>query len=231
MSEDIRDNLTKVLGRIAAAARRCGRPPESVRLVAVAKTHPVEAVKTAIESGASIIGENYIQEARTKFEALIHLPAQWHFTGHLQSNKAKYAVRLFQLIHTVDSMGLGEELDRQARKAGKIQEILIQVNISREASKSGVSAAQTITLVRDVARLPNLRVKGLMTMPPFFDDPERARPYFADLHRLRDEIRALSIPNADMAELSMGMTGDFETAIEEGATLVRVGTAIFGGRP
>ncbi len=228
--ENIRDNLALVLGRIAAAAQRCGRSPADIRLVAVAKTHPAEAVRAALEAGAAIIGENYIQEARAKFEALIHCPAQWHFIGHLQSNKAKYAVRLFQLIHTVDSLGLGEELDRQAHKAGKVQEILIQVNISRETTKSGVSTAQAMALARDLAQLPNIKVKGLMTMPPYFDDPVRARPYFADLRHLRDDIRALAIPKIDMLELSMGMTGDFEAAIEEGATLVRVGTAIFGGR-
>jgi hypothetical protein len=228
--EHIRDNLALVLARIAAAAQRSGRSPTDIRLVAVAKTHPAEAVRAALDAGATIIGENYIQEARAKFEALIHHPALWHFIGHLQSNKAKYAVRLFQLIHTVDSLGLGEELDRQARKAGKVQQILIQVNISRETTKSGVSTAQAMALARDLARLPNIKVKGLMTMPPYFDDPVRARPYFADLRRLRDDIRALAIPNVDMQELSMGMTGDFEAAIEEGATLVRVGTAIFGDR-
>ena len=228
--EHIRDNLALVLGRVSAAAQRCGRSPASIRLVAVAKTHPAEAVRVAVDAGAEIIGENYIQEARAKFEAMIHLPAQWHFIGHLQSNKAKYAVRMFELIHTVDSLALGEELDRQARKAGKVQQILIQVNISREAGKSGVSSAQAVGLVRDLARLANIKVKGLMTMPPYFDDPDRARPFFAALRGMRDDIRALAIPNVDMHELSMGMTGDFEAAIEEGATLVRVGTAIFGGR-
>lgn len=229
--ENIRNNLALVIGRINAAAQRCGRSPADIRLVAVTKTHPAEAVRAASEAGAAIIGENYIQEARAKFEALIHLPVRWHFIGHMQSNKAKYAVRLFELIHTVDSLGLGAELDRQARKAGKVQEILIQVNISREATKSGISATQAVALIRDLAQLPNIKVKGLMTMPPYFDDPDRARPFFAALRGMRDDIRALAIPNVDMQELSMGMTGDFEAAIEEGATLVRVGTAIFGGRP
>ena len=229
--ENIGNNLALVMDRITAAAQRYGRSPADIRLVAVTKTHPAEAVRAASDAGAAIIGENYIQEARAKFEALIHLPVQWHFIGHMQSNKAKYAVRLFDLIHTVDSLGLGEELDRQARKAGKVQEILIQVNISREATKSGVSAAQAVALTRGLAQLPNIKVKGLMTMPPYFDDPDRARPFFAALRDMRDDIRALAISNVDMQELSMGMTGDFEAAIEEGATLVRVGTAIFGGRP
>lgn len=230
MVENIRENLVQVMARITAAAQRCGRTPEDVRLVAVAKTHPPKALRAAVAAGAGIIGENYIQEARTKFEALIHLPAQWHFIGHLQSNKAKYAVRLFQLIHTVDSLGLGVELDRQARKAGKVQAVLIQVNVSGETTKSGVSPPQAMDLARGLGELPHIKLKGLMAMPPYFDDPERARPFFAALRRLRDDIRARAIPNVDMEELSMGMTGDFEAAIEEGATLVRVGTAIFGGR-
>ncbi len=228
--QNISENLSQVMARIAAAAQRGGRLPHSVQLVAVAKTHPPDAVRAAVEAGAKIIGENYIQEARAKFEALIHIPAQWHFIGHLQSNKAKYAVRLFHLIHTVDSLALGAELDRHAGKAGKVQEVLIQVNVSGEATKSGVSAGQATTLARELAELPHIKVKGLMTMPPYFDDPERARPFFAALRRLREDIRAQAIPGVDMMELSMGMTGDFEAAIEEGATLVRVGTAIFGGR-
>lgn len=231
MHKIIKENIAQVNARIAAAAERCGRTPESIQLVAVAKTHPAEAVQAAVAAGATIIGENYIQEARTKFDTLVHLPVQWHFIGHLQSNKAKYAVRLFQLIHTVDSMRLATELDQQAGKAGKVQQILIQVNISGEATKSGVSEQEVAPLAGELGRLAHLKVMGLMTMPPYFDAPERARPYFAALRRLRDRIRALTLPNIDMDELSMGMTGDFEAAIEEGATLVRVGTAIFGGRP
>jgi pyridoxal phosphate enzyme (YggS family) len=231
MQQIIKENIAQVKARIAAAAERCGRTPESIRLVAVAKTHPAEAVQAAVAAGATIIGENYIQEARTKFDALVHLPVEWHFIGHLQGNKAKYAVRLFQLIHTVDSMRLATELDHQAGKAGKVQQILIQVNISGEATKSGVSEQEVAPLAGELGRLTHLKVKGLMTMPPYFDAPERARPYFAALRRLRDRIRSQALPNIDMDELSMGMTGDFEAAIEEGATLVRVGTAIFGGRP
>ena len=154
----------------------------------------------------------------------------WHFIGHLQSNKAKYAVRLFDLIHSVDSLKLARELDKQSRKINKIQEILIQVNISEEASKSGVSVNDTLRLLKDISRLENLSVKGLMTMPPFFNAPEKARPYFTALRKLRDQIKMEAISNISMDELSMGMTGDFETAIEEGATLVRIGTAIFGAR-
>lgn len=230
MNTIIRDNLVKIKARIHAVAIECGRQPENIRLVAVGKTHPAEAIRSVIAAGATIIGENYIQEARSKFDTLIHENVQWHFIGHLQSNKAKYAVRMFDLIHTVDSLKLASELDRCALKAGKTQEVLIQVNIGAESSKAGVSPGQALDLVRQANALPNLRVKGLMAIPPFFDDPENARPYFAELKRLRDRFMSERIPGLDLDELSMGMTGDFEAAIEEGATLVRIGTAIFGER-
>lgn len=225
---DIQSNLSAVRRRIETAARCCGRDPESVRLVTVAKTQPAELVRAAIEAGAGIIGENYIQEARDKFETLVGLPASWHFIGHLQSNKAKYAVRMFELIHSVDSIKLAAELDKQARKAGKTQYILVQVNISKEPTKSGIDMEYALDLIRTISAFQNISIQGLMTMPPFFDAPERARPYFTALRKLRDQIRE----NLDIQldELSMGMTGDFEVAIEEGATLVRIGTAVFGAR-
>lgn len=216
--------------RIHDAAIAAKRDPDAVRLVAVSKTKPIELVREAIEAGLDIIGENYIQEAREKFNALGTLQVSWHFIGHLQTNKAKYAVRMFDLIHTVDSLSLAMELNKQAAKIGKIQEILIQVNIAGEIKKSGVSGTDTLALVEAVAPLGNLRIKGLMTMPPFFDDPDRVRPFFSALRRLRDDIRGINIPNVIMEELSMGMTGDFEAAIGEGATLVRIGTALFGRR-
>ena len=177
-----------------------------------------------------ILGENYIQEAREKIKALSSYTVSWHFIGHLQSNKAKYAVRLFDLIHSLDSLKLARELDKQAKKINKIQQVLIQVNIGEESSKSGVYKQDTIELIEAIGHLENLSVKGLMTMPPFFNAPEKVRPFFADLRRLRDHIKNANIPNITMDELSMGMTGDFEAAIEEGATLVRIGTAIFGKR-
>ncbi len=226
----MKKKLTAVLNRIENAARRSGRNPEDILLVTVGKTQPVDVIRQAIESGAGIIGENYIQEARDKFDALVHLPAQWHFIGHLQSNKAKYAVRMFDLIHSVDSLKLATEIGKQAQKAGKVQKILIQVNISGEASKSGVSEDRASDLIHSISELPHLRIKGLMTMPPFFDDPDRARPYFAALRRFRDGIRTDDMTDTSLKELSMGMTGDFEAAVEEGATLVRIGTAIFGER-
>jgi pyridoxal phosphate enzyme (YggS family) len=222
--------LERVNRRIAEAAVACGRPPESIRLVAVSKTVPADRLAGAIDAGATIVGENYIQEARQKFERLYDRPVQWHFIGHLQSNKAKYAVRMFDLIHSVDSYKLAEALDKAAAKNDKVQDILIQVNISQEETKSGVVENEAIDLVERVARLGHVRVAGLMTMPPFFDAPAKARPFFHRLARLRDRIAAGRIPGVGMDELSMGMTGDFEVAIAEGATLVRIGTAIFGAR-
>lgn len=221
------DAITK---RIINAATAAGRRPDSVRLVTVSKTVAAERVRTAVESGITILGENYIQEAREKIEALQDLPAAWHFIGHLQSNKAKYAVRLFNLIHSVDSIKLARELDRHARKHNKIQNILIQVNTGKEASKSGVYEEAALDLVREAGQMENIAIKGLMTLPPFFNAPEKVRPFFQALRVLRDRIRSESLPGVSMNELSMGMTGDFEAAIQEGATLVRIGTAIFGER-
>jgi pyridoxal phosphate enzyme (YggS family) len=191
---------------------------------------PAEIVKEAIEIGMTDFGENYIQEAREKITTLATYPVTWHYIGHLQSNKAKYAVRMFDLIHSVDSLKLAKELDKCARKNGKVQEVLIQVNVAREDSKSGVYVEDTLQLLKDVARLENVAVKGLMTMPPYFNAPDRVRPFFRSLRQLRDRIINENIPTVSMEELSMGMTGDFEAAIEEGATMVRIGTAIFGER-
>jgi pyridoxal phosphate enzyme (YggS family) len=226
--ENIAKNLSGVMQRISTAAEACGRDPLSVQLVAAAKGHPAPLVREALDAGVGTIGENYIQEAQARFEILSDPSIHWHFIGRLQSNKAKYAVRMFELIHSVDSVKLAAELDKQARKAGKTQKILVQVNISRESSKTGVGQEQTLELIRSIMAFSNVRVQGLMTMPPYFDAPERARPYFAALRRLRDQVRqTLGIP---LEDLSMGMTGDFEVAIQEGATLVRIGTAIFGDR-
>jgi pyridoxal phosphate enzyme (YggS family) len=218
------------LERIKNAAEACNRPASDIRLVAVSKTMPVEIVKEAIEIGMTDFGENYIQEAREKIAALMPHPVTWHFIGHLQSNKAKYAVRMFDLIHSVDSLKLARELDKYAKKIDKVQDILVQVNVAKEDSKSGVYSENTLQLVKEVALLDNVAVKGLMTMPPYFNAPEKVRPLFKALRQLRDQIRNEDIPNTEMEELSMGMTGDFEAAIAEGATMVRIGTAIFGER-
>ena len=226
----MKDRLERVKERIARVAEACGRPADSVRLVAVSKTMPVEVVREAIEAGVTDLGENYIQEAREKFNTLANLPVAWHFIGHLQSNKAKYAVRMFDLIHSVDSLKLATALDRYAEKIDRVQPILIQVNVAREDSKSGIYAEEALPLVKAVAGMKNISLRGLMTIPPYFNAPEKVRPFFAALRELRDRIRKEGIANIEMNELSMGMTGDFEAAIEEGATMVRIGTAIFGER-
>ena len=227
---EIPRNLKVVQQRIAETCSRCGRDPGAVRLVCVTKTMNPDTVRLAIQTGAALFGENYIQEARDKCAILAEYPVSWHFIGHLQTNKAKYAVKLFDLIHTVDSLRLATELDREARKIGKVQQILIQVNIGKEASKSGIDAESAEMLIRSIADFSSLLVQGLMVIPPFFDEPERVRPYFRGLRELRDSLDKPCTSGIRLDELSMGMTGDFEAAIEEGATLVRIGTAIFGER-
>lgn len=226
----VRQNLKAVNDRIAMAAKRAGRDPASVALVAVTKTVGPERVREAVAAGAAVLGENRVQEAREKIELLGPI-ARWHLIGTLQKNKAKYAVRLFDLIHSVDSVELARELDRQAARTGKVQDVLIEVNIAGEASKSGAARRDAAALVREAAALPNIRVLGLMAVPPYAEDPEASRPYFRRLRDLRDAIIKETDPEMSLRELSMGMSGDFEVAVEEGATLVRVGTAIFGERP
>ncbi|CAB1063820.1 Pyridoxal phosphate-containing protein YggS [Olavius sp. associated proteobacterium Delta 1] len=226
----MKDRLERVLERIQKAADHCNRSVDLIHLIAVSKTMPAEVVKEAIAAGVTDLAENYIQEAREKVNTLATFNVNWHYIGHLQSNKAKYAVRLFDLIHSVDSLKLAKELNKYAQKNDKIQSILVQVNVAKEESKSGVYAENTIELLKNIGQLDNVSVKGLMTMPPYFNAPERVRPFFAALRKLRDQIKAEGIPNIAMEELSMGMTGDFEAAIEEGATMVRIGTAIFGER-
>lgn len=225
----IAQNLEAIRKRIAAAALAAGRDPAAVRLVAVSKTKPAEAVAEAARAGQLLFGENYVQEFTAK-AAAVQEPVEWHFIGHLQSNKVKYLAGLVSMIHGVDRLSLAEEIDRQWGRLGQSCDVLIQVNLAGEATKSGTTVTQAIELVRAVARLPHLRIRGLMTMPPFYDDPEGARPYFCQLRQLAERIDAEAIPGIAMAELSMGMSGDFEVAIAEGATLVRVGSAIFGSR-
>jgi len=226
----MKNRIKGVLERIAEAAERAGREPTEVGLVAVTKTHPAAAVREAADAGLTVFGENYIQEARDKIEELADLDLSWHFIGHLQRNKAKYAVRMFDLIHSVDSLKLAKEIDKEAAKHGKIQDVLVQVNLGNEPTKSGTGQDEAAALCREASRLDHIKIRGLMTLPPFFDEPEKARPFFAALRRLRDQIAALSIEGVFMEALSMGMTGDFEAAVEEGATWVRIGTAIFGAR-
>jgi len=226
---DLKKRLENVKDRINKAALKCSRDPESIHLVAVSKTIPANRVREAIEAGVTILGESYVQEARNKFNVLGTYPVSVHFIGHLQSNKAKYAVRLFDLIHSVDTIKLARELNDQANKINKIQDILIQVNISKEPSKSGSDIQNATHLIKDIVLFENLSVKGLMAIPPFFSNPEKTRPYFTALRNLRDQSQD-AFPVIALNELSMGMTNDFEVAIEEGATFVRIGTAIFGER-
>ncbi len=230
MPESIQSRLERVNDRIKQAALSSGRDPKTVKLVAVSKTVPLDRVQAGIKAGLTDLGENYVQEAREKIEALSGEKVSWHFIGHLQSNKAKYAVKLFDLLHSVDSIKLAKEIDRRARALGKVQPVLIQVNISGEETKSGIDTEKALELTREISPLENLAVRGLMTMPPYFNAPDRVRPYFRALRSLQGLIREEAIPHVEMTELSMGMTGEFETAIEEGATLVRIGTAIFGER-
>jgi len=223
-------NIDAINERIARAAADAGRAPDSVRLVAVSKTKPAALVAEALDAGQRAFGENYVQEAGDKIAELANSPAEWHFIGHLQKNKAKYVVKLFDLIHSVDSIRLANAINKEAAKIDKVQDILAQINISGEQTKSGTAPAETTDLVRHTMELTHVALNGFMTMPPFFDDPERARPFFAELRKIRDAVVKTEPGLGPLKELSMGMTGDFEAAIAEGATLVRVGTAIFGGR-
>jgi PLP dependent protein len=225
----IADNLKSIMARIDVAAKRAGRDPSSVKLVTVTKTVDIARIREAVAAGAAVLGENRVQEAREKIEQL-GSAASWHLIGTLQSNKAKYAVKLFDLVHSVDTFDLAKELDRQSARIGKTQDVLVEVNIAGEVSKSGVPLNAAIALVRGAAGLKHIRIKGLMTMPPYSEDPEDSRPYFKKLRELSGSITKESIPGVSMQELSMGMSNDFEVAVEEGATLVRVGTAIFGER-
>jgi len=210
------------------ACERSARDPQEVRLVAVTKNVPATRVKEAMECGLRRFGENYVQEALPKIRAL-GPEAEWHFIGHLQSNKARHVVGNFRMVHTVDRLSLAKELDRRAPGPEPL-EVLIQVNVSGEETKSGIPPESLPELVRELVRLPLIRVRGLMTMPPYFEDPEMSRPYFRLLRQWRDRLRGLIPPPHSVEELSMGMSGDFEVAIEEGATFIRIGTALFGPR-
>ena len=226
----ISDNLQFIRRQITAIADRCGRNSENIRLVAVSKTLPVAAMKEAVTSGQFLFGENYIQEAEKKFEELGN-QVQLHFIGHLQSNKAHIAAGIFQMIQTVDRFKLALSLNRHLGQVGRTMDILIQVNIGRDENKSGVSPADTEDLLKKIAPLSNLRIRGLMTIPPFFDDPEKSRPSYRGLRQLAEDLQGKELfYDNTLVELSMGMSHDYPVAIEEGATLLRIGTALFGDR-
>jgi len=223
--------LAGIRARITAAAKSCGRPPEEVGLIAISKTHPASVIKRVIEFGAVDIGENRVQEAEEKITEVGRDAARWHLVGHLQANKARRAVNLFDVIHSLDSLDLARRLDRLCAEEGREKlAVLIQVDLGHEETKSGIDESELTHLVEGLGPLSRLDLTGLMTLPPFFDDPEQSRPYFRRLRELRDELAARGVFASSKGELSMGMTNDFEVAIEEGATMVRVGTAIFGER-
>ncbi len=224
----VRERLDGVRDRLAEAARRSGRRPEAVRLIAVSKFHPASSVAAAAACGQRLFGENYIREARAKQDALARMPLEWHCIGHVQSNKAADAAGRFALIHTLDAERTAQALSRRLAP-GTVQEVLIQVNTGNEPQKTGIAPEGVPALAEALLALPGLRLRGLMCLPPCFDDAEAARPHFAALRNLRDALsRRLGL---ELPELSMGMSGDFEQAVEEGATLIRVGTDIFGPRP
>ena len=220
-STDIRANLERVQAVVAAACRRAGRSPDDVLVVAVSKTVPAERVKAAVEAGAAALGENRVQEAKDKIEALGH-PVPWHLIGHLQTNKARDAVRLFDCIQSVDRLELAKELHRRARAVGRTVDALIEVNVGEERQKGGARPGEVKSLLDAISGLGAIRILGLMAIPPVVADAEHSRPHFRRLRELRDAC--------GLEHLSMGMSADYEVAIEEGATIVRVGSAIFGPR-
>ena len=223
------ENLQEVRAEIAAAARRAGRNPEDVLLLAVTKTHPVEVVREAIAAGLTELGENRVQELLEK-QAQITDPVRWHLIGHLQTNKVKNVVGRVALIHSVESLRLAEEISRKAVALGLVQNVLVELNMAGEESKFGIKPEECRAFLRQIAPLPGLKVKGLMTVAPFVEDPERNRVYFRQMRELSVDIAAEKLDNVDMEHLSMGMSNDFAVAVEEGATIVRVGTRLFGER-
>ena len=229
--EQLAARLAGVRARIEAAAQRSGRRPDEVTLVAISKTHPASAVRQLIELGTVDVGENRVQEAEEKVTEIGRDKARWHLVGHLQANKARRAVNIFEVIHSVDSVDLARRLDRICiEEERESLPILIQVDLGHEETKSGIDESELTHLVDSLGPLTRLKFVGLMTLPPFFDDPEQSRPFFRRLRELRDELAQRGAFAERSGELSMGMTNDFEVAIEEGATMVRIGTAIFGER-
>ncbi len=215
----IKDNIKRILAEL----------PQGVQLVGAAKTRSPEEVLEAIEGGLTIIGNNYVQEAERLFE-VISQPVKWHMIGHLQSNKAKKAVAIFHMIETVDSLKLAKAIDKACKALNKTMPILLEINTGEEDQKAGVTPGATVTLIKEISALAHVKVKGLMTMGPFTDDPEESRPYFRKAKKLFDEISTLKLEKVEMSILSMGMSGSYKVAIEEGANIVRIGTKIFGDR-
>jgi len=226
----LQENIARVLERIAAACNRSGRRPEDVKLVAVSKIVSPDRIRQAYEAGLRDFGENRVQEASEKRPALSDLTVTWHLIGHLQTNKARPARELFHWVHSVDSLRIAAKLDKAAVCSGDRLQVMLEVNLGDESTKSGVKENEVMELAGHVSQFETLELRGLMTVPPFFEDPERVRPMFRRLRELAEKIESTHTPNVSMKDLSMGMSHDFEVAIEEGATIIRVGTAIFGAR-
>lgn len=225
----LRDNLLRTEEKIQAACERAGRNRNEVTLVSVSKTKPVEMVREAYDLGVHIFGENKVQEIREKYE-LLPKDIEWHMIGHLQTNKVKYIVDKVKLIHSVDSLKLAETIEKEAEKHGCTVDILLEVNVAEESSKFGLKTAEVIPFAEKIAQFSHINLRGLMTIAPFVENPEKNRTIFADLHKLYVDIKEKNIDNGNVSILSMGMTNDYEVAIEEGATMVRIGTGIFGAR-
>ena len=225
----LKENYDKVQEKIAAVCDQSGRDVQEVTLVAVSKTKPASMIQELYEHGCRDFGENYVQELVEKYD-LLPKDIRWHMIGHLQRNKVKYIIDKVAMIHSVDSLRLAQEISKQAVKHNVQADILIEINIANEETKFGIDAGDTIQLVREIAELPNIHIKGLMTIAPFVENPEDNRLYFRRIHQLSVDITKENIDNVSMDVLSMGMTGDYMVAIEEGATMVRVGTGIFGER-
>jgi len=227
----LRDRFANVRKRIETAARACGRSLDEITLVAITKTHPAEMLEAALRLDVKDLGENRVQEAEEKINQLGRDAARWHLVGHLQTNKARRAVSLFDVIHSLDSAALAERLERLCVEESRLSlDVLVQIDLGGEATKSGIEMADVPALLSHLKRCPHLRLIGLMTLPPYFENPDCSRPFFKTLRELRDELQAQGHFRSTKGELSMGMSHDFEVAIEEGATMVRVGTALFGER-
>lgn len=225
--ETIKNNLETINKKIKKAALRVNRNFREIKLVAVTKTATIEQIKEAISTGVKIIGENKVQEAKEKYQILT-ADIEWHLVGHLQTNKVKYAIEIFDFIHSVDSIKLAKEIDKRSLKFGKITNVLVEVNISGEETKYGIKPEQVEPFLKEISEFSRIRVRGLMTIAPIVEDKEEVRPYFRKLRELSKEIKSKNIKNVKMDHLSMGMTDDFEVAIEEGANMVRIGRGIFG---
>ena len=227
---DVGRNYRNILERMRAAAEKVRRDPREIRLLAAAKAQSVETIRAALTAGVTLVGENYVQEAMDKQKQIAD-PVEWHMIGHLQRNKARTALDLFDLIESLDNFALARELDKEGAKRGKTIRAFVEVNIGGEEGKSGVAKGQVQALMEAVSELSHLKIEGLMTVPPFRENLEEVRPYFRALREMRDSLAGLSLPNVVLKELSMGMTHDYTVAVQEGATIVRVGTALFGARP